>query len=44
MASKQQIINIKNGSERVIQGLRTKRREFYYDDTLGNVRENLVYI
>ena len=43
MASKQQIINIKNGSERVIQGLRTKRREFYYDDTLGNVRENLVY-
>ncbi len=43
MASKQQIINIKNGSERVIQGLRTKRKEFYYDDTLGNVRENLVY-
>ena len=43
MKSKQQIQNIKNNSERVIEGLVTKQEEFIYDDNLSKVKPNTTY-
>jgi len=43
MLNKQQIQNIKINIERTIQGLRTKRREFKYDDTGNFVKPDALY-
>ena len=43
MVSKKQIRNIKVNIERAIQGLRTKPREFIYDDTNSFVKPDTLY-
>ena len=43
MANKKQIRNIKVNIERTIQGLRTKPREFIYDDTNSFVKPDTLY-
>lgn len=43
MANKQQIQIIKENNERVIQGLRTKLKEFVYDETGGYVKPDKLY-
>jgi len=43
MANKKQIRNIKVNIERTIQGLRTKPREFIYDDTNSYVKPDTLY-
>ena len=43
MANKQQIQNIKINIERTIQGLRTKSKEFIYEETGGFVKPNVLY-
>jgi hypothetical protein len=43
MANKQKIQSIKTNIERTIQGLRTKLKEFIYEQTGGFVRPNKLY-
>ena len=43
MVDKKQIQNIKINIERTIQGLRTKPREFIYEQTSGFVKRNTIY-
>ena len=43
MVDKKQIQNIKINIERTIQGLRTKPREFIYEQTSGFVKPNTIY-
>ena len=43
MANKKQIRNIKVNIERTIQGLRTKTREFMYEDTNNFVKPDTLY-
>ena len=43
MTTKQQIQNIKTNIERIIQGLRTKPKEFTYEQTGGFVKPNTTY-
>ena len=41
MASRQYIKKLKTDIERTIQGLRTKPREFIYEDTKGYIKSGI---